>query len=195
VALRRYMTHLAARLRRLWAHDRGLYRPGFFDQIFLGSFNAQEFKGRMRMDVSTFEYLCSTFASAKQRQNTNVRFAVLIQVKVAVSISRLTIGNSMQNIADLYKIGLSTSQFAVFLFNAAVKSILLRKFLRWPSPTVMEKFAQEFQDIHSIPYVITDVDGFHILIVAPRLHAADYYNRKGFHSILLQGVISSKCFF
>jgi hypothetical protein len=144
VALRRYMTHVAARPRRLWAHDRGLHWPGFFDQIFLGSFNAQEFKGRMRMDVSTFEYLCSTFASAKQRQNTNIRFEVLIQVKVAVSISRLAICNSMQNIADLYKIGLSTSQFAVFLFNVAVKSILLRKFLRWPSPTVMEKFAQEF---------------------------------------------------
>ena len=195
VALRRYRTHLAARPRRLWAHDRGLHRPGFFDQNLLGSFNAREFKGRMRMDVSTFEYLCSTLAPAMQRQDTNMRLAVPVQVKVAVSISRLATGNSMQSIADLYKIGLSTSQLAVSQFNVAVKSILLQKFLRWPSPTVMEKFAQEFQDIHNIPYVIGAVDGSHIPIVAPRLHAADYYNRKGFHSILLQGVVSSKCLF
>ena len=46
--------------RRLWAHERGLHKPGFFDQNLLGSFNAREFKGRMRMDVSTFEYLCTT---------------------------------------------------------------------------------------------------------------------------------------
>ena len=101
----------------------------------------------------------------------------------------------MQSIADLYKIGLSTSQLAVSQFNAAVKSILLRKFLRWPSPSVMEKFAEEFQDIHNIPYVIGAVDGSHIPIVAPRLHTPNYYNRKGFHSILLQGVVSSKCLF
>ena len=39
--------------RRLWAHERGLHQPGFFDQNLLGSFNAREFKGRMRMDIST----------------------------------------------------------------------------------------------------------------------------------------------
>ena len=63
VALRGYKTLLAARPRRLWAHERGLHRPGFFDQNLLGSFNAREFKGRMRMDVSTFEYLCSTLCA------------------------------------------------------------------------------------------------------------------------------------
>lgn len=57
----------------------------------------------------------------------------------------------------------------------------------------MKKFAQDFQDIHGILYVVGVVDGSHILIVAPRLHATDYYNSKGFHPILLQGVISSKC--
>ena len=43
-----------SRLRSVWAHDRGLYQPGFFNQNLLGSFNAREFKGRMRMNVSIF---------------------------------------------------------------------------------------------------------------------------------------------
>ena len=101
------------RPRRLWAHDRGLHRPGFFDQNLLGSFNTREFKGRMRMDVSSFEYLCATLAPQLHRQDTNMRVAIPVQVKVAVSISRLATGNSMQSIADLYKIGLSTGQAAV----------------------------------------------------------------------------------
>ena len=59
----------------------------------------------------------------------------------------------------------------------------------------MTKFAEEFQSLYQIPYVVGAVDGSHIPIITPRLHAADYYSRKYFHSILLQGVISSKCFF
>ena len=104
------------RPRRLWAHDRGLHRPGFFDQNLLGSFNTREFKARMRMDVSSFEYLCCTLAPMLQRQNTNMRAAIPIQVKVAVAISRLATGNSMQSTANLYKIGLSTNQLAVSQF-------------------------------------------------------------------------------
>ena len=59
----------------------------------------------------------------------------------------------------------------------------------------MKRYAQEFQDLHQIPYVVGAVDGSHIPIVAPRLYAPDYYNRKGFHSVLLQGVVSAKCLF
>ena len=187
LALHGYRRLLASRPRRLWAHERGLHRPGFFDQNLLGSFNAREFKGRMRMDVSTFEYLCSTLAPYMLRQDTNMN--------IAISISRLATSNSMQSIVDLYKIGLSTSQLAVSQFTRAVKSTLLKTYIRWPTAAVMEKFADEFQDIHGIPYVVGAVDGSHIPIVAPHLHAADYYNRKGFHSVLLQGVVSSKCLF
>ena len=195
LAYHAYRKLLASSPRRLWAHERGLHRPSFFDQNLLGSFNAREFKGRMRMDVSTFEYLCSTLAPYMLRQDTNMRLAVPVQVKVAISISRLATGNSMQSIADLYKIGLSTSQLAVSQFTCAVKSALLKTYIRWPTASVMEKFSVEFQDIHGIPYVVGAVDGSHIPIVAPHLHAANYYNRKGFHSILLQGVVSSKCLF
>ena len=179
----------------MWAHDRGLHQPGSFDQNLLGSFNAREFKGCMRMDVSTFEFLCSTLAPILQRQDTNMRVAIPVQAKADVSISRLATSNSMQSIADLYKIGLSSSQLAVSQFCGAMKSSLFKKFIRWPSTAVMEKFAHEFFGIHQIPYVVGAVDGSHIPIVAPGLHAANYYNRKGFQSILLQSVVSSKCLF
>ena len=59
----------------------------------------------------------------------------------------------------------------------------------------MEKIAREFENLPQIPNVVGAVDGSYISIVAPQSHAVDYYNRKGFHSILLQGVVSSKCLF
>ena len=108
---------------RLWAHDRGLFKPGFFDQNLLGSFNSREFKGRMHMDVSTFEYLYGFLAPDLQRRDTNMRLAIPVQVKVVVSISRLASSNSMQCIVDLYKIGLSSSQQAVSEFCVPIKEI------------------------------------------------------------------------
>ena len=185
----------ARRPRRLWAHHRGMGEPGFFYRNLLGSFNAREFKARMRMDVSTFEYLCSTLAPSLLKQDTNMRLAIPVEVKVAVAISRLATGNSMQTIADLYRIGMSTSQLVVNQFTGAIKSVFLKKFIRWPSTSTMDQFAREFENLQGIPYVVGAVDGSHIPIVAPRFHAADYYNRKGFYSVLLQGVVSSKCVF
>ena len=125
-------------------HDRGLHRPGIFDQNLLGLFNAREFKGRMRIDVSIFEYLCSTLPPFLTRQNMHMRLAVPVQVKVVVSTSILVTDNSMQSITDLYKIGIFTSQYAVPQFIGAMKQVLWRKFIKWPSAVVMDKFAQEF---------------------------------------------------
>ena len=97
-----------------------------FYQNLLGSFNAKEFKERMRMDVSTFEYLCSTLALDLHPQDTNMRLVIPMQVKIVVSISRLATCNSMQCIADLFRIGLSSSQLAVSEFCVAIKKIFLR---------------------------------------------------------------------
>ena len=68
--------------------------------------------------------------------------------------------------------GLVVSQF-----NSATKIIMLKNFIIWPSPTVLERFVHDFQNLHQILYVVGAVDGSHIPIVAPQLHVVDYYNR------------------
>jgi hypothetical protein len=55
--------------------------------------------------------------------------------------------------------------------------------------------ATEFEVLHQIPHIVGVVNGSHIPIVAPSIYAPDYYNCKGFHSVLLQGVVTSKCIF
>ena len=107
--------------RQLWAHDRSLFKPGIFDHNLLGSFNSREFRGKMRMDVFNFEYLCNNLAPELQRRDMNMHLAILIQVKVDVGITRLASGTSMQCIADLYRIGLSSSLQVVSEFCLAIK--------------------------------------------------------------------------
>ena len=73
------------------------------------------------MDVSIFEYLCNILASDLHKRDTSMCLAIPVQVEVAVSISRLATGNSMQCIADLYKIGVSSNQLVVSQFCGAIK--------------------------------------------------------------------------
>lgn len=45
------------------------------------------------------------------------------------------------------------------------------------------------------PQVVGAIDGTHIPILKPTECPSDYYDRKGFYSILIQGVVGSKgCF-
>ena len=76
-----------------------------------------------------------------------------------------------------------------------MNTLLLKKFNRWPSTAVIDKFVEGFQNMYRISNVVEAFDGSHISIITSRLHAADYYNCKGFHPILLQDMISSKCIF
>ena len=82
------------------------------------------------MNVSTFEFFCLSLATFLYKQYINMRYAVPVQIKVAIAILRLATGNSMQSIADLYKIGLSTSQMAVSQFVTAMNTLMLKKFIR-----------------------------------------------------------------
>ena len=73
-----------------------------------------------------------------------MRLAITVQVKDVVGITRLASDNFMQCIAYLYIIGLSSSQQAVSEFCLAIKK-LLRKFISWPEPATMDRYAHEFQ--------------------------------------------------
>lgn len=176
----------------LWKHDR---LPNFVECFLLGSFNRREFKTRMRMEQATFIFICSSVAPYMQRVDTRMRRAIPLETRVAIAISRLATGHGMQMIADLYEVGLSTSQKIVLEFLGAVKKSLKKKNIKWPSSSMMAHISTEFEALHQIPHIVGAVDGSHIPIVAPSIHAPDYYNRKGFHSVLLQGVVTSRCIF
>lgn len=56
-----------------------------------------------------------------------------------------------------------------------------------------EKDIQDIVDgflrYHLYPQCVGAIDGCHLPIIGPDEFAADYYNRKGWHSIILQAVV------
>lgn len=60
------------------------------------------------------------------------------------------------------------------------------QFISWPSGEEAQIVMRKFKEISRFPNTIGAIDGTHIKIEAPTENAADYINRKGYHSIQLQ---------
>lgn len=66
------------------------------------------------------------------------------------------------------------------------------RFIAWPSDNDARSVITGFQGKSKFPNVLGAIDGSHIEITAPKEHASSYINRKGFHSVVLQGVCDHK---
>ena len=74
--------------------------------------------------------------------------------------------------------------FCKELIRTQAKSLLY-----WPDHEECVQIAQAFERKYSLPNVLGAIDGSHIPISASRDGAADFRNRKSYHSIVLQAVV------
>ena len=72
----------------------------------------------------------------------------------------------------------------------ATVSILLPKYFRIPSGDNLKDIVEGFEHKWGFLQCAGAVNGTHIPIVSPEECPADYYNRKGWHSVLMQGVVN-----
>ena len=101
-------------------------------------------------------------------------------------------GSFLQVIGDT--IGVDKSTVSRVVHN--VSSLLAAKqaqFIKWPTDVAeINENKNGFYRRRQFPGVIGCIDGTHIRIIAPSNHENDFVNRKGFHSINVQGVCNHK---
>ena len=73
---------------------------------------------------------------------------------------------------------------------AAIVKILLLKYIRFPSSNGLTEVVDAFKHKWGFPQSAGTVDGTHISILSPQEFPSDYYNRKGWHSALMQGTVN-----
>ena len=72
----------------------------------------------------------------------------------------------------------------------AIVSNLLPKYIRTPCGDNLKDVIDGFEHKWGFPQCAGAVDGTHIPSVPRGMSDADYYNRKGWHSVLMQGVVN-----
>jgi hypothetical protein len=182
----------APRLRSIWMIERN--RSFTFTQL-LGNYTPSLFRQHTRLHRSTFHYLCSIVAPSLVREDTHLRESILLEIRVAISLSRLSIGNILQMYGEVYGISRSSASIIVREFCVAIKKHLKPLVIRKQTESSLRAIAFEFEKSHGILYIIGAVDGSHIPIIALPIDPTSYYCRKGFYSTLLQGVVDKNCKF
>ena len=92
---------------------------------------------------------------------------------------------SIRSIADRFNV--SESTFIVWHRKViAVLCEISNDVIKWPDNQDIQIITGSFQERNGFPGVVGAIDGTHIRIEAPPEHPDDYYNRKGYHSIVLQ---------
>ena len=61
-----------------------------------------------------------------------------------------------------------------------------------PAGDVLKKVVEVFRNDLDFPLCAGVIDGTHIPIISPEEYPSDYYNCKGFHSIIMQGMVDNR---
>nr|XP_055051176.1 uncharacterized protein LOC129436904 [Misgurnus anguillicaudatus] len=147
----------------------------------------------MRRD--SFMYLCTVLRPHLERQRTRYRVPLTVEQRVAVTIWRLATNVEYRSIAHLFGIGLSTACVVTQQVVSAILFILKPNLIKVPTGNNLKHVVNGFRDRWGFPQCAGAIDGTHVPIIAPHDNRSDYYNRKGYYSIILQGVVDHKLMF
>ena len=179
-------------VRKIWAQPRATT----FWKLTCQGWNDQDWKENFRLSRVAFEYLTMELSLIISKRDTNFRKAISARQRLAVTLYRLADTATYRTIANLFAIGKSTvCEIVVQVCNAIVQ-FLLPRYIRLPqSAQEIRERIDESRDRAGFPQVVAGVDGCHIPIKAPQNNPEDYVNRKGFHSIILQGLVDANYLF
>ena len=150
----------------------------------------------LRMSQVTFEKLCEELAPFVERLDTNYRKAISVRERVAITLYRLADTASYRTVSNLFGMGKSTVCQIVLEVCSSIVEVLFKVLVHLP--VLRQDIATEVAAFFiraGFPQVVGALDVCHIAILAPNENPADYVNRKGFYSIILQGLVDSDYLF
>lgn len=163
--------------------------------MVLDTFNGQDFMQNFRMNKSTFLYICEQLRPELQHSDTMMRTSIAVNKRVAVTLWFLATPSEYRTISHLFGIGRSTVCCIIHETVRAIIKALLKKYISFPTGSQLQNVLQGFEEKCNFPQCAGAIDGSHIPIQAPKLNHTDYYNRKGWYSILIQAVVDSDYLF
>ena len=132
-----------------------------------------------------FLFVCQELKSI-EKSNTSMRKAIPLQKRVSIALWFLSTNSDFRTISHLF--GVSKASVCLITKDVCVCIVdhLLPRYIRMPCGDALKQVVAGFKDKLGFPQCVGAIDGTHI---SPQECPADYYNRKGWHSIILQGLV------
>ena len=156
-------------------------------QSDIDDYSDEELRVRYRFRRESILFITNLVAGDISR-NTRRNHALPPLLQVLIALRFYASGSFLQVIGDTFGVDKSTVSQAI----TDVSRALIAKqhlFIKWPlTNDECTTIKNEFYLRGGFPCVIGCVDGTHVRLQAPSKHENNYVNRKGFHSINVQGV-------
>ena len=156
-------------------------------QSDIDDYSDEEVRVRYRFRRESILFITNLVAGDISR-NTRRNHALPPLLQVLIALRFYASGSFLQVIGDTFGVDKSTVSRAI---TDVSRGLIAKQplFIKWPSTNdECTTIKNEFYLRGGFPCVIGCVDGTHVRLQAPSQHENNYVNRKGFHSINVQGV-------
>ena len=147
------------------------------------------------MSKDTFTYLCDKLRPIIYHQDTRFRRAITVEQHVAITLWCLSTPCEYRTLSHLFGVGRSSVCEIVQNTCRAIVSVLMDVYISFPMGNALNEVVNGFEEKWGYPQCAGAIDGSHIPISAPASSHTDYYNRKGYYSMVIQAVIDHQYIF
>ena len=178
--------------RSIWVRPRS---SDFWEYIINRTFNENDWYENFRMRKETFLYLCSELRVYIEKENTQLRRAIPVELRLAITIWFLSTGTEYRVLGHLFGVSRSSVCCIVKQVCTAIVKVLMKRYIKFPVGQALNEVVDGFKDTWDFPNCGGAIDGCHIPMAAPVEFHTDFYNRKGWYSMIIQAVADHKYHF
>ncbi|KAJ7322231.1 hypothetical protein JRQ81_018518 [Phrynocephalus forsythii] len=170
--------------RTVWSKTQ---RTDWWDNLLAAQPDSREWIRYFRMSREAVLDLVEKLRPVLQREDTNMRAAIPVDKRVALTLWKLATADSYRSVANQFGVGVSTASVIVMEVCEAIHDVLLKHVVQLgDAQGVIEGF-----DRIGFPHCIGVVDETHIPILCSPHSASAYINGKGLVSMVLQALVDS----
>lgn len=189
---RRRRTGRERRERRYWTRAWLLRRPelGQYERrmVELEQEDLAGYKNFMRMEPEMFQELLGRI----ETNDSFYRKAIPSGLKLAITLRHLATGDNYHSIMYKFRVAHTTISGIVRSVCEAIIEEYAHEVILWP--TTQEEWhpvADQFGARWNFHHALSALDGKHVAIKCPDKAGSFYYNYKGYHSIVLMGLLDA----
>ena len=151
-----------------------------------------QYKNTLRIDVGLFEEILESIQPYIQKETTRWRLPIEPGLRLAITLRFLATGDSYVSLGLLFRVHRTTIGKIIYETCEAIIRAYLKETIKMPTtPEGWKDIARGFSVRWNFEHALGAIDGKHIRIVAPARSGSYYFNYKGYHSMVLLGVVDT----
>ena len=202
LTLHQYMALLSRNSRKRCERRRYWVRPwiarrrqfGLYDQLMveLRNDDHEAFINFLRMPPAMFDELLTRVGPKITKQSTTCREPLEPGMKLALTLRHLASGNSYASMKFGWRVPHNTQSIVVREVCKAILDEYLDEVLVCPvTPESWRAVSDKFYQRWNFPNTCGAIDGKHVACRCPSNSGSQYYNYKGFYSIVLMALVDA----